>query len=105
MNQQTVGDDSEMPELVDVPNEDGYVADDGEFADDEEALGGPHLEALRTQIFQLFGHDECFNNLCPCGECDEYKGQPLVYHKAKFDHSITVEDFSEYSLFERTDYF
>ncbi|AMQ10972.1 hypothetical protein [Brazilian marseillevirus] len=93
----------ELPELIDVPNNEFETTEGGDFTDDE--VGEERLDALRTQIFQLSGYDECFNNLCPCGSCDEYRGQPLVYHKATFKHPIETEDFSGYRRFDWYNYF
>ncbi|AEA07260.1 hypothetical protein LAU_0410 [Lausannevirus] len=112
--------DDEVPELIDIPNDedvpeliegsDGEDDESGEepeysLEDEDQDFLGEHLERLRTQIFQLSGHDECFNLLCPCGRCDKYRGQPLVYQKPTFKTQVSVEDFTQYSDFEMTQRF
>lgn len=97
--------DDDMPELMDGSDdesgEEPEHSPEWEDEDDQDFLG-EHLERLRTQIFQLSGYDECFNLLCPCGRCDKYRGQPLVYQKPTFKTQVSVEDFTQSSKFEIT---
>lgn len=96
-------DDDDMPELTDgSDNESGEDIPEWELEEDNQDFLGEHLERLRTQIFQLSGYGECFNLLCPCGRCDKYRGQPLVYQKPTFKTQVSVEDFAQYSKFEMT---
>lgn len=98
----TIGED--MPEPIDGSDDESGEEHENslEWEEDEQDFLGEHLERLRTQIFQLSGHDECFNVLCPCGRCDKYRGQPLVYQKPTFKTQVSVEDFAHYSKFEKT---
>lgn len=97
-------DEEDMPELIDGSDDESGEEHENlpEWEEDEQDFLGEHLERLRTQIFQLSGHDECFNLLCPCGRCDKYRGQPLVYQKPTFKTQVSVEDFTQSSKFEMT---
>ncbi|AQQ73826.1 hypothetical protein [Kurlavirus BKC-1] len=96
--------DENMPELIDGSDDESGEEHENslEWEEDEQDFLGEHLERLRTQIFQLSGYDDCFNLLCPCGRCDKYRGQPLVYQKPTFKTQVSVEDFTHYSKFEMT---
>ncbi|AQM73038.1 hypothetical protein B1750_gp057 [Noumeavirus] len=96
--------DEDMPELIDGSDDESGEEHENslEWEEDEQDFLGEHLERLRTQIFQLSGYDDCFNLLCPCGRCDKYRGQPLVYQKPTFKTQVSVEDFADYSKFEKT---
>lgn len=75
-----------------------YQSDDESGEDEiEELIESPREQSLENR--------DVFGVLCPCENCDEYKGQIKIIQHATFKHPITVEDFSEFTATKDGDFF